>query len=62
MSRDMKLNPFQLTKKQLKKKCEIFKARYEGTKYDPIHKPYNQELYKQIKEQEENMNDDDNSE
>ena len=44
MARDMKLHPFQLTKKQLKKRCEIFKARYEGTRYDPINKPYNQRL------------------
>lgn len=55
MTRDIKLNPYQWTKKQLKKKFELFK-KYEGTKYDPINKPYNQQLIKQ------NIDEDEDSE
>ena len=64
MSRDIKRNPYQLTKAQLRKKFEIFHHRYEGTCYDPIFKPCNQRLYEELirKDDQESDEDDENDE
>lgn len=56
MSRDIKRNPYQWTKKQLTKKFEIFK-KYEGTKYDPINKPYNQRLIQELEEKKDEQSE-----
>jgi hypothetical protein len=53
MARDIKLNIYQHTSKQLKKKCELFKQKYEGTKFDPIFKPYNQRIIEEVQQKQE---------
>lgn len=62
MTRDIKRNPYQLTKKQLKKQFAVFHEKYEGTRFDPIFKPYNQELIKQQLESKEEQSDEESSE
>mmetsp|Transcript_1653 Transcript_1653/g.5874 ORF Transcript_1653/g.5874 Transcript_1653/m.5874 type:complete len:200 (+) Transcript_1653:38-637(+) len=37
MSRDIKLNYYQHSKGQLKKKCEIYMEYYMGGRFDPVH-------------------------
>ena len=37
MCRDIKLNFYQHSKAQLKKKCKIYMEHYKGGRFDPVH-------------------------
>ena len=37
MCRDIKLNYYQHSKGQLKKKCKIYLEHYKGGRFDPVH-------------------------